>query len=146
MANAQPFDLQQIDRIIREGHPETLVEVSRELGERLARGGLTTHQLRNLYGEIRRIMMEVEQAEAEASGGSSKLSPRVWWRILLLKPRMAYQASRIQRRDNPMLLLKEVLERAIDQIQEDSKRFHRFVDFVEAIQAYHRYYQEGRQG
>lgn len=144
MANAKPFDLQQIDRIILEGHPETMVQVSRELGERLAKGGLTTHQLRNLYGEVRRIVMEVEQAEAGASGGAGKLSPRVWWRILLLKPRVAYQASRIQRRDNPMLLLQEALERAIDRIEQNPERFHRFVDFMEAILAYHRYYQESR--
>lgn len=142
MAGAQTFDLQQVDRIIVNGDSEALVRVSRELGEKLARGGLTTHQLRNLFGEIRRIVMEVEQAEAGAPGGSSELEPRIWWRLMLLKPRMAYQASRIQRRDNPMSLLMEVLGRAIDRIERKTDRFNRFVDFMEAILAYHRYYLE----
>ncbi len=148
MPEEQKFDKRDIERIIVEDSPETLVRVSRALGEELARGGLTTHQLRNLFGEVRRIAMEVEleqvKARTEGQGARSALSPSIRRRIQLLKPRMAYQAARIQKRDNPMRRLAEVLEHAINQIQEDPDRFERFVDFVEAIVAYHRYYQEIR--
>lgn len=143
MAGNQSFDLQQIDDIIIRDNSELLVRISRQLGQELARGGLTTHQLRNLFGEVRRIAMELEQAELEEGSGSS-IRPSTWRRILLLRPRMAYQASRIQRRDNPMLRLVEVLDRAIERIERDPERFRRFADFVEAIVAYHRYFQTYR--
>ncbi|WP_448594328.1 type III-A CRISPR-associated protein Csm2 [Thermoflexus hugenholtzii] len=139
MAGTAEFNLQDIDRIIlQEDAAELLVKVSQALGRELARRNLTTHQLRNLFGEIRRIEKEWQQQQ----GRSGQLDPTTWRRLQLLKPRMAYQAARL--RSDAMRPLIEALERAIDRIERDPERFRRFVDFFEAIVAYHRFYQEKR--
>lgn len=139
MANAKEFSLEDIDAIILKDDAEKLVQVSRILGEDLARSRLATHQLRNLFGEVRRIAMDLE-LELARQGEQKRISPTLRRRILLLKPRMAYQAARIQTRETAMERLKQVLERAIDHIGDNPDRFQRFVDFFEAIVAYHRYY------
>ncbi|SNB74702.1 type III-A CRISPR-associated protein Csm2 [Thermoflexus hugenholtzii] len=141
MAGTAEFNLQDIDRIItQEDAAELLVKVSQALGRELARRKLTTHQLRNLFGEIRRIEKEWQQRQ----GQGDKLDPTTWRRLQLLKPRMAHQAARLQDRGHAMQPLIEVMERAIDRIEQDPERFRRFVDFFEAIVAYHRFYQEKR--
>ena len=139
MAGTAEFNLRDIDRIIAEDEAaELMVRVSQALGRELARRNLTTHQLRNLFGEIRRIEKEWQQQQ---QGSEERLDPRIWRRLQLLKPRMAYQAARL--RGDAMQPLIEALERAIDRIERNSD-FRRFVDFFEAIVAYHRFYQERR--
>jgi CRISPR-associated protein Csm2 len=55
--------------------------------------------------------------------------------LLLLKPKLAYQARRAGR---GMANLQQVLDPAIGLVGNDRERFQNFVDFFEAIVAYHR--------
>jgi CRISPR-associated protein Csm2 len=150
MAGTAEFSLQDIDRIIAEDEAaELMVRVSQALGRELARRNLTTHQLLNLFGEVRRIEMEWQQQQRDPE---ERLDPRIWRRLQLLKPRMAHQAARLRMlstsrgyqesraRDDAMDPLIEALERAIDRVERNSD-FQRFLDFFDAILAYLRFYQ-----
>ena len=107
-------------RVITAGG-ETLVKEAAQLGERLARN-LTTSQIRNIYGAVKKMQMKGELDTHK---------------LLMLKPKLAYAAKRHGRGVNT---LKDVLTQAIDLVENDRKKFNRFVDFFEAILAYHKFY------
>jgi CRISPR-associated protein Csm2 len=107
-------------RVITEGG-EILVKEAEQRGKQLARD-LTTSQIRNIYGAVKKMQMKGEL-------DSHKL--------LMLKPKLAYAAKR---HGGGVNTLKDVLTQAIDLVGNDSKNFNRFVDFFEAILAYHKAY------
>jgi CRISPR type III-A-associated protein Csm2 len=88
-------------------------------------------QIRNIFGEVRRIESDWQSSDDE----SVKTYMR---RVLLLKPRMAYQQARERKTESLMKLLTD----AIDLVAkgkdgaEKSQRFRYFVEFFEAILAY----------
>jgi CRISPR-associated protein Csm2 len=151
MIGKEEFSLRDIDRIIAEDEAaELMVRVSQALGRELARRNLTTRQLLNPFGEVRRIEMEWRRQQRDLE---ERLDPQIWRRLQLLKPRMAYQAARLQAlsssrayqesraRGDAMELLIEALGRAIDRVERNSD-FQRFLDFFYAILAYLHFYQE----
>ncbi len=91
--------------------------------ERLAqiRGDLKNAQLRNIYGEVKRMEMDFKKT------GFSRD------RLVLLKPKLTYAANK-KREVRP---LKEVLTACIDKVQDEGD-FRKFVNFFEAVLAYHR--------
>ncbi|HIC96184.1 TPA: type III-A CRISPR-associated protein Csm2 [Candidatus Bipolaricaulota bacterium] len=101
-----------------EGDAEKLVTTAQEIGHYLARQRLSTSQIRNIFGEVKRM---------EASGYDRS-------RLILLKPRLAYAAGR---HGGAVKDLRDVLVTAIDAV-DDAKKFGYFVNFFEAILAYHR--------
>ena len=107
-------------RVITEGG-EVLVKEAEQRGRQLARD-LTTSQIRNIYGAVKKMQMK------------GQLDTH---KLLMLKPKLAYAAKRHGR---GVETLKDVLTQAIDLVGNDSKKFNRFVDFFEAILAYHRAY------
>ena len=107
-------------RIITEGG-EILVGTAEKLGRQLARD-LTTSQIRNIYGAVKKMQMK---GELDAH------------KLLMLKPKLAYAAKR---HGGGVDTLKDVLTEAIDLVGNDSKKFNRFVDFFEAILAYHKFH------
>ena len=107
-------------RVITDGG-ETLVKEAAQLGERLARN-LTTSQIRNIYGAVKKMQMKGELDTHK---------------LLMLKPKLAYAAKR---HGGGVNTLKEVLTQAIDLVENDSRKFDRFVDFFEAILAYHKFH------
>lgn len=115
---------------------ETLVRVADQLGKQLKDSGLTTSQIRALFGEVRQI-----EAQWSMGGDSRKSAGR---RLVLLKPKMAYRARRASGKAVGELV--EALDPALDQVikQRDEKaqdaNFKRFVEFFEAILAYHKAY------
>lgn len=116
--------------IITQDEPKMLVEEAEAAGEMLAGNKLTKSQIRNLFGTVRQIQMN----------WPSSLSPeeeksRVR-ELLLLKPKLAYQATR-QKGVKP---LADVLDLAIDQVDGRRERFQRLVELFEAILAYHTKY------
>jgi len=119
---------QNIRKIIVDGDAITLVNQSKEFGEALKDDGLTKSQIRNVFGTVRQI-----------EAGWDKDPDRNMRRMLLLKPRLAYQSAR-ERKAKP---LADVLADAIDLVAqgkdaaEQKQRFDYFVDFFEAILAYH---------
>jgi CRISPR type III-A-associated protein Csm2 len=150
MIGREEFSLRDIDRIIAEDEAaDLMVRVSQALGWELARRNLTTHQLLNLLGEVRRIETEWRQQQQDPE---EPLDPQIWQRLQLLKPRMVHQATRLQTlshsrvyqesraRGDAMEPLIEVLGRAIDRVERNSD-FQRFLDFFYATLSYLRFYQ-----
>lgn len=118
-----PIDDQELEQIIA-GDANKLIEVAERLGKDFA-SGLSTSQIRNVFGEVKRLQM---RKEFDAQGVRE---------LILLKPKLAYQAGR---HGGKVEDLARVLSKAIDRVGSDAKRFERFVDFFEAILAYHKAY------
>lgn len=115
---------------------ETLVRRADQLGQNLKNAGLTTSQIRALFGEVRQI-----QAQWSMGGDQQQIAAR---RLVLLKPKMAYRSRK--ERGKAVADLVAVLDPAIDEVikEKDLNRkgdnFRRFVEFFEAILAYHKAY------
>jgi CRISPR-associated protein Csm2 len=119
--------------IIVEGDAQATVEQAEALGRDLARQ-LSTNQIRNIFGTVRRIEMTwPEEPKDEAERRQAQQAKRD---LLLLKPKMAYQAKR--ERGRGVKTLTDVLADAIDLVEGDRQRFQYFVDFFEATLAYHK--------
>ena len=89
------------------------------------RGEMSNSQIRNVYGEVKRIQMTGNFEKSKAS-------------FYLLKPKMAYAYGRSN--NNPgMRVFKEVFDMASDQVI-DEKTFQNFCNVMEALLAYHRAY------
>jgi len=129
-----------IRNIIQKDQPEQLIIFAEKEGRELAtlekkQERLTTTQIRNVFGQVRqieamwRIPAQREQAERL---------------LLLLKPRIAYQAAKEKKQGVEQLA--RTLTDAIDAICENTApysnerkvRFSHFVDLFEAILAYHK--------
>lgn len=123
-----------LDKIMNGSDVESareIVKAAQAWGKYLKDEKLTTAQIRSIFGEVRRIEMgwpvnTVDQAAERA--------------LILLKPKLAYQAERDaeKNRSQPVRKLESILQPAIDMVQSDRARFQRFVDFFEAILAYHK--------
>lgn len=109
---------EDIKQAIGRDDVEKLVEVAQRIGKHLAQQKLATSQIRNVFGEVKRM----QQRGFDRN------------RLLLLKPRLAYAAGR---HGGAVKDLKDVLEAAIGEVK-DEEGFGRFVNFFEAILAYHR--------
>jgi CRISPR-associated protein Csm2 len=110
-----------------------------ELGYAFKNAGLTTSQIRNVFGQVRRIEMQWDIDK----------EPIVAHRnLLLIRQKMNYQAAR-HSSSNPnkkgVEHLAKVINDAISLVDSSNEeqntireRFQRFVDFFEAILAYHK--------
>jgi CRISPR-associated protein Csm2 len=118
-------------RNILAGDAKELVTQAEAIGTALGRD-LTTNQIRAIFGTVREI---------EGIWGKS---PNAQRQLILLKPKMAYRASRDGFRGRALQALSEVLSEAIDIVTETDDpqtaqdRFICFVEFFEAILAYHK--------
>ena len=118
-------------RTILGGDAKELVAQAEVIGSALGRE-LTTNQIRAIFGTVR---------ELEGNWGKS---PEAQRQLILLKPKMAYRASRDGFRGRGLQALAEILSEAIDIVTEEEeaaeaqKRFRYFVEFFEAILAYHK--------
>jgi len=108
-----------------------IVIAAKAWGEYLKNERLTTAQIRSIFGEVRRIEMSWPVNTGSVSAERA---------LILLKPKLAYQAQRDaeKNRSAPVRQLESILQPAIDMVQGDRARFQRFVDFFEAILAYHK--------
>ncbi len=132
--SVQPISVNDLKKIMTEESAEAvrlLIQKADELGRELS-SKLTTSQIRNIFGEVRSIEQEVGLEE-------KTLPLNVQRRLLMLKPKMAYQVGRFSN-NVELKALVDTLSRAIDLIENDVRRFHTFVDLFEAILAYHRRY------
>ncbi|GAB4563607.1 MAG: type III-A CRISPR-associated protein Csm2 [Anaerolineae bacterium] len=133
MANISNSTLQTI--ITDPNGAQVLVQEADKLGAQLQKQGLTTSQIRALFGEVRQIQAQWSMSEAERQ--------KALRRLILLKPKMAYRAKREGRRVEELV---SVLSPALDFVineqdpQKQDGHFQRFVEFFEAILAYHKAY------
>jgi len=115
---------------------ESLVKWSDTIGKQLNDSGLTTSQIRALFGEVRQI-----QAQWMTAGENRKRALR---RLVLLKPKMAYRARKekgkaVKDLVDVLIPAMEFVIREQDPHKQDHN-FRHFVDFFEAILAYHKAY------
>ncbi len=119
----------ELRRIIVEGDAELLVKEADALGKRLARP-LSTSQIRNIFGTVRRIEMNWPENAGDEQARKAHRE------LVLLRPKMAYQAKR--ERGKGVKELTDILSDAIELVGADRTRFQHFVDFFEAVLAYHK--------
>ena len=132
----------QIQEWVRSRINRDAVEFAEQFGKDLATmkddkkrdQSLTTAQIRNVFGEVRRIQMINKKAKNENDFDESS--------ILLLKPKLAYSAKRADRK--AVTELADVLTKGIDAVVEKAeytekiRRFENFANFFEAVLAYHK--------
>lgn len=118
---------------IQSGLSMNAIKFAEEFGKYLA-GNLSTSQIRNVFGEVRRIQQK-------------GLTPSFDSEVLLLKPKLSYAKARAQGRSSGARDLEAVLSPAIDAIftnatdaNQKFQRFENFANFFEAILAYHKAY------
>lgn len=107
--------------------PQKLVQVAEEIARDQLLGGrekVTTSQIRNIYGTVKML---------EGKGPSDD----VLFKLILLKPKLAYAAGRHDKIPG-MQVLRKVLSDCIDLVYEKKERFKNFCNFFEAILAYHK--------
>ncbi len=131
MASIQTNDIKLI--ITDPNQTQLLVQQADQFGRALKESGLTTSQIRALFGEVRQI---------EAMWDTDGQHPQALKRLILLKPKMAYRSRKERGRGVEELV--KVLEPALDHVvteknsDQQRQRFIRFVEFFEAILAYHK--------
>lgn len=119
---------------ITQGLRADAVASAKELGETLAQKGVSTTQIRNVFGEIKKI---------QALGITKEKGQS---RLYMIGPKLAYAIGRLdgkndgKKRDALTTLLENV-ERAVTWIDkgDGETRFNHFVDYMEAVVAYHKF-------
>lgn len=104
------------------------------------RKALTNSQIRNFFGEVKRIQMTL----------TGNVNNERWIKVkasfLLLKPKLAYATGRAKTKNKMtrMIDFMEVIIKVINMVEADkpgaAKRFMHFVDFFESILAFHKAY------
>ncbi len=114
---------------VKNGITEESVKKANEIGEMLATNKLTTSQIRNIFGEMRRIQMKGYKNEKAS--------------FLMLKPKLAYAVKRNDNKGTRSFysLFCDGFD-AIDKKNDDNgeKQFNNFMQILEAILAYHKYH------
>lgn len=130
---ARAIDRQALTPIIvGNDNARSLVSRAEELGRDLAADGLSKSQIRNIFGEVRRIEADWQHDDADSASKNLR-------RLLLLMPRMAYQ----RKREKTTAPLMDTLTIAVELVAdtndpaEQYMRFRHFVEFFEAVLAYH---------
>lgn len=131
-----------LKKIIVNGDSRLLVDRSEEFGtdlandfrgndprgRRLNKSKLSTSQIRNFYGTVKKI-------EAKEIFGNEEIRE-----LLLLKPKLAYAAKKEGR--TKLVDLKDVLTDSIDLVTSDEgdkkEKFDHFCDLFESILCYHK--------
>ncbi len=108
-------------RIISDGDTAYMVEEAEKLGSDFFANGLTTSQIRAVFGSVARMRMSGFDADE----------------FIMLKPRLAYAAGR-GKGNKALEAFASVMQRAVTEVGRDAKKFDRFYNFFEAVLAYHK--------
>lgn len=113
--------LSNVQAWIRKGVDKDAVTFSENSGKYMAQNGLTTSQIRNFYGEIKRIQMsDFEKCKTS---------------FCLLKPKIAYAVSR--QSNDGIRFFQSFFNEAFPAI-DGKKDFDHFCELMEAMLAYHK--------
>ena len=128
-------DEDALQKIIVEGNTQLLIAEAEAFGGQLAKKDrLETSQIRNIFGTVRQIEMNWPRQKATEQQKRDALR-----QLLLLKPKMAYQANRKRSVSALQMVLDEAINKVAEGDEEKAReRFQNFVDFFEAILAYHK--------
>ncbi|PSR05962.1 MAG: type III-A CRISPR-associated protein Csm2 [Bacteroidetes bacterium SW_10_40_5] len=113
---------------IQKGIDKTGISFCEKFGKFLKEQNLSSSQIRNVFGELKRIQMKGFESEKTA--------------FLLLKPKMSYAVSREGKES--LKELSKVFNKAYDAVDTESDNgtthFNNLVDFMESVLAYHKAY------
>ena len=117
--------------ILSDGTAELLVHYAESKAQALSKNGLTTNQLRNIFGEIRKIEALWEKGPDNAQR-----------RLRLMQPKLAYQKARDDKTAEFCNIMTEAIDIVLDRkINMDINiRFRNCINLLEAIVAYHKVY------
>lgn len=135
----------QMAQIIQYDRPEILDATANWLGKRLAEANLTNNQIRNVFGTARQIEAKWRSSSTRQTGAEASQTSPARRDLILLKPKLAYQAARHESRGrSPLAELRDWLTAGIDAVVAPSgselsekDRFKHFMEFFEAVLAYH---------
>jgi len=119
----------KIQNWIKNQIDEETIDFANEFGKQVAAGGLTTSQIRIVFGEMRRIQM---------NGYRNQKTD-----FLLLKAKLAYAVKRHNKFGlTDLYAFFEEAYGAVDKVNDDNgeKHFKNLMDLMEAILAYHKYH------
>ena len=130
--NAQnDFDLEKdnVVKWVRNGIDDGSVKYADALGKEIANRRLTTSQIRNIFGEMRRIQMNTYKKEKDA--------------FLLLKPKLAYAVKRHENKGLDLFYKffcfgYDALDKNNESLGE--KHFDNLMHLMEAVLAYHKFH------
>lgn len=126
-----------------------LVKQAEEFGKYLRSQNVKTNQIRKFLDAINRVKFDLSELDSSSDNFQQKLTA-IETEIVMLKPKLAYGASRASKKPEEEALKKmgNVLSLAIDKIQTDIKTepdfqnfqldFERLVNLIESIIAYHK--------
>jgi|AntAceMinimDraft_17_1070374.scaffolds.fasta_scaffold11010_3 CRISPR-associated protein Csm2 len=106
---------------ITNGITKEAVKFCDEFGIFLYENRLSSSQIRNVYGELKRIQMKGFENEKTS--------------FILLKPKMAYAVVRDGKKG--LKALGQVFDKAFDVVNSENE-FTNLMDFMEAVLAYHK--------
>lgn len=119
----------QIQNWIKNGISKETILFADGMGKKLKEESLTTSQIRNVFGEMRKIQMNGFEGEKAS--------------FLLLRPKLAYAVKRQNAKG--MEAFYDLFCVAYDAVDTDnpqasSKQFDQLLQVMEAVLAYHKYY------
>ena len=127
--------LNKIPSFIKGENQKEMIESCQEFGRRFSDNDLSTSQIRNVYGEVKKIQMKNSMLKENEE---MEIVP-----LRMLLPKLAYSAARAKKKGTDEL--KDVLSKGIETVLEDEnnskeiiKRFEMFSNFFEALLAYHK--------
>lgn len=126
---------------ITNGIDSDCIDYAEAMGEHLCslengrpgRNALTNSQIRNFFGEVKRIQQMIGTDEKKWQENQSDFQ--------LLRPKLAYAESRVVKsnRNSTIKDFRTVIEAAHRAVEKDKlNHFKNFVDFMEAVLAYHK--------
>lgn len=116
------------------------------IDERVGYNALTASQIRNIFGEVKRIEAKIAQSNGNPSQQEEDNKQDWFTDFLLLKPKLAYTMARVtnKQRDSKIKDFHTVMVQAYKAVRSDEKErgndFKRFSQFFEGVLAYHKAY------
>jgi len=104
--------------------------VAQDYAEEFVNAGISTNQLRRIYSEVKRAENEFKFDD------DSEKARRT---LVLIKPQLAYAASRTEEMERVNEVVSEYLDKAVNG---SASNMEAFFSLMEAIVAYHAYFEE----
>ncbi len=124
--------------VMNSENSEMFVKVSELLGLILKAQGVSSNQMRNIFGYVKK-----QEADIKGLPEGAEIPAKTIMKLKLLSPKMAYIIGRAQRYSaNTLEVLKIFFDDCISEIEKSKSKeqFQRFIDMFESILSYHKYY------
>ncbi|MCD6532325.1 type III-A CRISPR-associated protein Csm2 [bacterium] len=122
-----PFLQPQEVQGILNGDAQLLVNKAKQVGQQLVQGGVSSSQMRNIFGTVKKLQMQATVGQFDQN---------VQYELKLLIPKIYYAAKRAGKRQ--LNDFRDDIEKLINNINNSEEKFLRFCDYIEAVLAYHK--------